>query len=95
MNWLKKFAKIRLRSCKHEFYLDDLKRTEIPEPERPANGDGYEAHIKWHREIYTHPSYTERVEWACFKCGQIFRAHCGLDISPSKGDVRKRADSQV
>jgi cytidine deaminase len=27
----------------------------------------------------------DRVEWPCATCRQMFRAHCGLDISPSNG----------
>jgi len=31
----------------------------------------------------------ERVEWPCCKCGKIFRAHCGLDITPKHGSVER------
>ena len=29
----------------------------------------------------------ERVSWSCAKCGKVFKAHCGLDISPKHGDI--------
>jgi hypothetical protein len=88
MNWLRNLFRA---TCSHEFMLRDLRHTGIPEPERPPNGAGYDAHLKWHQEIYTHPSYAERVEWTCCKCGKVFRAHCGLDISPKHGFVRPRS----
>ena len=28
-----------------------------------------------------------RVAWPCRKCGKVFYAHCGLDISPKHGFV--------
>ena len=31
-----------------------------------------------------------RVEWACDKCGKVFKAHCGLDISPRHGQMFHR-----
>lgn len=76
--------------CRHEFDLNDLRKTGIQEPERPPNGAGVDAHIKWHQSLYTGPWYTERVEWPCCKCGKVFRAHCGLDISPEHGFIRAR-----
>jgi hypothetical protein len=30
---------------------------------------------------------TERVSWPCAKCGRVFVAHCGLDISPEHGPI--------
>lgn len=35
-----------------------------------------------------HAKY-DRVQWACCKCGTMFKAHCGLDISPKHGDIVK------
>ncbi|SPF56584.1 hypothetical protein SBF1_9290003 [Candidatus Desulfosporosinus infrequens] len=29
---------------------------------------------------YNHPNFKKRVQWKCHKCGEIFFAHCGLDI---------------
>ena len=28
-----------------------------------------------------------RVAWPCRKCGKVFHAHCGLDISPAHGFI--------
>ena len=32
----------------------------------------------------------DRVSWACDKCGKVFRAQCGLDISPEHGPIFRR-----
>lgn len=34
----------------------------------------------------------DRVHWPCDKCGKVFSAHCGLDISPSNGPTFRRND---
>jgi len=33
----------------------------------------------------------ERVRWPCSRCGKVFRAHCGLDITPQHGFLFRRA----
>lgn len=91
MKWLDWLLK---KACRHEFNLADLKRTGIKEPERPENGAGYDAHMKWHQSLYTGPWYTERVEWPCCKCGKVFRAHCGLDITPKHGFIIPRKTTE-
>ena len=32
----------------------------------------------------------DRVSWSCSKCGKMFRAQCGLDISPGNGPTFRR-----
>lgn len=32
----------------------------------------------------------DRVSWACDKCKKVFRAQCGLDISPEHGPIFRR-----
>jgi hypothetical protein len=32
----------------------------------------------------------DRVRWNCDKCGKVFRAQCGLDISPGNGPTYRR-----
>lgn len=32
----------------------------------------------------------DRVSWACAKCHKVFKAHCGLDISPEHGPCFRR-----
>ena len=32
----------------------------------------------------------DRVEWACDKCGKVFKAQCGLDITPTHGFIQQR-----
>lgn len=34
--------------------------------------------------------YNDRVTWPCAKCGKVFNAHCGLDISPTHGPIFRR-----
>lgn len=41
----------------------------------------------YYKERDKHISETNRVMWPCCKCGQIFYAHCGLDISPKYGSI--------
>lgn len=36
----------------------------------------------------------DRVRWHCDKCGRIFRAQCGLDISPTNGPTYRRGSLQ-
>ncbi len=33
---------------------------------------------------------TDRVEWPCDKCGEVFTAQCGLDIAPENGPLYRR-----
>ena len=28
-----------------------------------------------------------RITWPCHKCGKVFSAHCGLDITPKHGYI--------
>lgn len=35
----------------------------------------------------------DRVMWPCAKCGKEFRAHCGLNISPTNGPIFRRNNS--
>ena len=67
------------RKCKHEFALNDLRLTGIPEPEKPTGND-YKAWCEYFGKRYDHDSFTKRVAWPCAKCGEVFYAHCGLDI---------------
>lgn len=32
----------------------------------------------------------ERVSWPCVKCGKVFLANCGLDISPKHGPTFRK-----
>lgn len=36
----------------------------------------------------------DRVRWHCDKCGKVFRAQCGLDISPANGPTYRRGSLQ-
>jgi hypothetical protein len=68
--------------------MADLKKTGIPEPPEPTKND-YNEWNKWYETIYSfkHESHTKRVVWPCSKCGKVFYAHCGLDISPKHGFI--------
>lgn len=65
--------------CNHEFALSDLHKTGI-EPTPAPKTRGYEEWQEYFRLWNNEPAHSERVEWKCCKCGEIFRAHCGLDI---------------
>lgn len=65
--------------CSHEFNLNELQLTNIPEPVKP-NNNSYRDWVDYHSSYYDHPFNTNRVLWPCRKCGKIFYAHCGLDI---------------
>jgi hypothetical protein len=32
----------------------------------------------------------DRVEWPCSECGEAFKDHCGLDISPKHGPTYRK-----
>lgn len=81
------------KECKHEFVLDDLRRTGIPELEKPTT-NSYEEWSRYFSAIYTHDSYTKRVMWPCAKCGKVFYAHYGIAISPTHGPVVRRNITQ-
>ena len=66
--------------CVHKFAIEDMELTNIPELEKPE-GRGYDEWSKYFSEYYEHDSITKRVKWPCDKCGKIFYAHCGLDIT--------------
>lgn len=41
-------------------------------------------------EMVNRDGLNDRVKWPCAKCGKVFRAHCGLDISPKYGKITDR-----
>ena len=79
LRWLKR------KVCRHEFCLKDLKQTHLPEPVKPVS----KSYAEWSHYLFltTHESYIHRVIWPCQKCGKIFYAHCGLDITPFHGPI--------
>ena len=77
------------QTCAHEFALTDLRLTGIPELENPTT-NRYAEWEKYFREIYTHESVTKRMAWSCCKCGEVFYAHCGLDVY-KHGTAQQRA----
>ena len=81
----------RQRRCRHEFAIEDLHKTGIPELEKPTSKD-YGDWLRYYAEIDKHDSYTKRVYWPCAKCEKMFYAHCGLDISPRHGPMIRRGD---
>lgn len=36
----------------------------------------------------------DRVVWPCDKCGKVFKAHCGLFISPEHGPIFRRGSTK-
>jgi hypothetical protein len=75
--WVRGF---RMAICRHEFRLSDLTDTNIAQPAKPPEGSGYYAWLDYYCGLSAHPANSERVKWACCKCGKEYRAHCGLDI---------------
>jgi hypothetical protein len=67
------------RKCKHEFSLDDFRLTGIPELEAPKGNDYFEW-CEYFSKRYEHESVTKRVMCPCAICGQVFYAHCGLEV---------------
>jgi hypothetical protein len=75
------------RKCAHEFLLVDLKQTGMPEPAQPAQDAGSEEWELYYDELHNGEHHMKRVAWPCRKCGKVFYAHCGLDISPKHGFI--------
>ena len=44
-------------------------------------------HIKSLRMVNRDSDGEDRVEWPCQRCGEVFTAHCGLDIVPKHGYI--------
>lgn len=85
MKWLAAFWRwFRPVVCRHEFKLIDLDRTNIPEPVLAPDAT-YEQAMQFYGEQMTCRAFTHRVRWPCAKCGQVFHAHCGLDILSRHG----------
>lgn len=80
------------KKCNHRFAIEDIVLTGIPKPEQPHSPAAQEQWQLYFRELHWGKWHTERVEWPCADCGKIFRAHCGLDISPSNGPMFRRED---
>lgn len=80
------------RICKHMFAIEDLKFTGIPEPKKPSGSDSYKksAWDKYFDEYWNGDWNKKRVKWPCAICGEVFYAHCGLDISPKNGFIFRR-----
>lgn len=79
--------RVRRYFCRHQFRLCDLKQTGIPIPDPPHEKERYDVHMAYFQSLPKHPSHTMRVRWPCRKCGKVFHAHCGLDISPEHGPI--------
>lgn len=50
-------------------------------------------HSFYLEDLTRHPELEEtnqRVSWACHKCGKVFKANCGLDISPEHGYMMRK-----
>lgn len=85
----------RQKMCRHEFDLSDLRKTGIQGPPRPSAGSGYQDFVDWHHECSHGDCFKKRVVWPCAKCGKVFYAHCGLDISPTHGPLKERSDQAL
>ena len=87
---LKRFVMwLNQRLCPHQFALEDLEKTGIPEPATPIGND-YTEWLRYHETLMDSDWHMKRVRWPCAKCGKVFYAHCGLDISPAHGPAFRR-----
>lgn len=74
--------------CRHEFRLTDLTETGIAQPEKPSRSARFSEWLDYYARLSSHPANSERVSWACCKCGKEYRAYCGLDVlSRARGTV--------
>ena len=83
LSWFKRPKAI---VCQHVFDLDDLSSTN-QEPIVEPDFHDYRGWQEYYANRTRHPSHTHRVQWPCRKCGKVFFAHCGLDISPKHGST--------
>jgi hypothetical protein len=81
--------RIKQALCRHRFAIEDLHKTGILEQPEPLKSD-WKAWNAWWANRYDDPAHTKRVAWPCDKCGKMFYAHCGLDISPTHGPTFRR-----
>jgi len=81
---------LRQRFCRHTFAIDDLSLTGIPEQEKPIDQRDYKAWERYWQQYWHGDCNEKRVKWPCSKCGRIFYAHCGLNISPWHGPMFRR-----
>jgi hypothetical protein len=78
---------LRRKCCRHQFNLGDQQLTGIQEQERPADNATYAEWMQWYQSRDKDPAHTKRVSWPCVKCGEVFYAHCGLDILSRHGKI--------
>ena len=84
------FTWLKRETCHHKFAIEDLNKTGIPEPEQPENKYDRKAWEEYWHQLWFGDWTRKRVMWPCAKCGKIFYAHCGLDISPKHGPMFRR-----
>jgi hypothetical protein len=69
--------------CPHQFPIEWLRFTDIPEPIKPdANGRfaTYDDWSNWYNELYNGQFMTHRIEGVCVTCKGVYYAHCGLSL---------------
>jgi hypothetical protein len=74
MKWLKQ------RFCRHRLALEDLHLTGIKPPEKPNRLAPYDDWRDYWDEYWHGEWVKKRVAWPCDRCGEVFYAHCGLDL---------------
>ena len=65
------------KKCTHRFAIEDMTLTNIKVLDEYS---------------YKDKGHAMRVYMPCDKCGKIFYAHCGLDITPKHGYLFRRSD---
>jgi len=71
------------KRCAHQFDLSDLEQSKLVPLKKPDT-NGYDEWDEYFKQIHAHESHTKRVSWKCSLCGEVFHAHCGLDILADK-----------
>lgn len=91
-HWLRRLVlRFSRQPCSHEFDINDLDRTNIPEIPDPGKDGYYSEWVEYFSKYWKQPAFTERIEWPCWKCGKKFRGGYGLEILSK---VRGKMSSQ-
>jgi hypothetical protein len=74
------FSWFKKKICSHEFEISDIQLTGIPDLAMPKWDSSYAEWETYHKSYYKCDGVTKRVSCKCRKCGNVFFAHCGLDL---------------
>lgn len=74
-----------ISSCEHEFDIEDIHFTNIPEPQEPNQKNldykEYQEDFRAYWDEYWNGDWLQkRVYSKCIKCGEVVHASCGLNL---------------